>query len=67
MTQKLQAAYAQIRVGNPLDEATLMGPLIDRGSVDAMQNALDTDPGGRRRNSLRRRGDCAGATCSRRW
>ncbi|MGD0303061.1 MAG: aldehyde dehydrogenase family protein [Bryobacteraceae bacterium] len=40
MTQKLKAAYAQIRVGNPLDEATLMGPLIDVGSVEAMRNAL---------------------------
>jgi aldehyde dehydrogenase (NAD+) len=41
MTQKLKAAYAQIRIGNPLDEATLMGPLIDRGSVEAMQKGLD--------------------------
>jgi aldehyde dehydrogenase (NAD+) len=41
MTQKLKAAYAQIRVGNPLDENTLMGPLIDRGSVEGMQNALE--------------------------
>jgi aldehyde dehydrogenase (NAD+) len=41
MTQKLKAAYAQIRVGNPLDEATLMGPLIDRGSVEAMQQGLE--------------------------
>jgi len=40
MTQKLKAAYAQIRVGNPLDEATLMGPLIDAGSVETMQKAL---------------------------
>ncbi|HEV8040080.1 MAG TPA: aldehyde dehydrogenase family protein [Bryobacteraceae bacterium] len=40
MTQKLKAAYAQIRVGNPLDEATLMGPLIDLGSVEGMRNAL---------------------------
>jgi aldehyde dehydrogenase (NAD+) len=40
MTQKLKAAYAQIRVGNPIDEATLMGPLIDRSSVEAMQKAL---------------------------
>ena len=33
-----QAAYAQIRVGDPLDEDTLMGPLIDRGAVEAMQS-----------------------------
>jgi aldehyde dehydrogenase (NAD+) len=40
MTEKLKAAYAQIRVGNPLDEATLMGPLIDVSSVEAMRHAL---------------------------
>jgi aldehyde dehydrogenase (NAD+) len=40
MTQKLKAAYSQIRVGNPMDESTLMGPLIDAGSVEAMRNAL---------------------------
>jgi aldehyde dehydrogenase (NAD+) len=40
MTTKLKSAYAQIRVGNPLDEATLMGPLIDAASVEAMRNAL---------------------------
>src|SRR5579864_5842994 len=33
MTRKLQSAYAQIKVGNPLDESTLMGPLIDRSAV----------------------------------
>jgi len=41
MTTKLESAYAQIRVGNPLDEATLMGPLIDTGSVETMRNALE--------------------------
>jgi len=40
MTEKLKSAYAQIRVGDPLEETTLMGPLIDRQAVDAMQAAL---------------------------
>ena len=40
MTDKLKAAYAQVRIGDPLDESTLMGPLIDRHSVDAMAEAL---------------------------
>ncbi|HYL78038.1 MAG TPA: aldehyde dehydrogenase family protein [Bryobacteraceae bacterium] len=40
MTRKLQTAYAQIPVGNPLDDATLIGPLIDRQAVEAMQKAL---------------------------
>jgi aldehyde dehydrogenase (NAD+) len=37
---KLKAAYAQIHVGNPLEDSTLMGPLIDRAAVDTMQAAL---------------------------
>ena len=41
MTQKLKAAYAQIPIGNPLDESTLMGPLIDRAAVEAMRAALE--------------------------
>ena len=41
MTEKLKAAYAQIPIGNPLDETTLMGPLIDRSAVDAMRAALE--------------------------
>ncbi len=41
MTEKLKAAYAQIPIGNPLDESTLMGPLIDRAAVETMHGALD--------------------------
>lgn len=37
---KLQAAYATIPVGDPLDEANLVGPLIDKMSFDAMQKSL---------------------------
>lgn len=40
MTRKLQSAYAHIRIGDPLDEKTLMGPLIDRQAVEAMRHAL---------------------------
>jgi aldehyde dehydrogenase (NAD+) len=40
MIPKLQSAYAHIRVGNPLDEPTHMGPLVDEGSVVTMRNAL---------------------------
>jgi aldehyde dehydrogenase (NAD+) len=38
---RLKYAYQQIRVGNPLEEKTLMGPLIDRAAVDAMRSALE--------------------------
>jgi aldehyde dehydrogenase (NAD+) len=41
MTEKLKTAYAQIAIGNPLDESTLMGPLIDRQAVETMRGALD--------------------------
>jgi aldehyde dehydrogenase (NAD+) len=37
---KLKAAYASVSVGNPLDEANLVGPLIDQGAFDDMQAAL---------------------------
>jgi aldehyde dehydrogenase (NAD+) len=41
MTRKLQSAYSHIRIGDPLDEKTLMGPLIDRQAVEAMRAALE--------------------------
>src|ERR1700733_11785659 len=41
MTQKLQSVYAHIRIGDPMDEKTLMGPLIDRQAVETMQAALE--------------------------
>jgi aldehyde dehydrogenase (NAD+) len=40
MTRKLQGAYSHIRIGNPMEDKTLMGPLIDRQAVDAMRAAL---------------------------
>jgi len=40
MTRGLQSAYGRIRIGDPLDENTLMGPLIDRPAVENMQSAL---------------------------
>ncbi len=40
ITEKLVAAYKQVRVGDPLDPATLMGPLIDSNAVDNMQRGL---------------------------
>ncbi len=40
MTRKLQAAYSHIRTGNPMEDKTLMGPLIDRQAVETMRAAL---------------------------
>ena len=41
MTEKLKAAYAQVRPGDPLEETTLMGPLIDRDAVQSMLRAIE--------------------------
>ncbi|MDB6122412.1 MAG: gabD [Pedosphaera sp.] len=40
LTERLIAAYKQVRIGNPLDSGTLMGPLINTKSVEAMQTAI---------------------------
>ena len=40
LTERLIRAYEQVRIGDPLDEKTLMGPLIDRKAVKTMQEAL---------------------------
>lgn len=40
LVAKLIKAYATLPVGSPLDPATLVGPLVDQASLDAMQAAL---------------------------
>lgn len=40
LAEALISAYRQIRIGNPLDDGILMGPLVDQQAVAAMQNAL---------------------------
>ncbi len=42
LTERLVRAYKQVKIGNPLEEGTLMGPLIDQASVEVMQKALAT-------------------------
>ncbi len=39
--QKLVAAYKQLRIGNPLDEANHVGPLIDKGAVEMYLAAIE--------------------------
>ncbi|MEO8067999.1 MAG: aldehyde dehydrogenase family protein [Flavobacteriales bacterium] len=41
MKQKLVKAYAQLRIGDPLDEKNHVGPLIDRDAVALYTKALD--------------------------
>ena len=38
---RLTAAYRQVRIGDPLEPSTLMGPLIDRAAVDVFSRAVD--------------------------
>ena len=41
ITERLLAAYGQIRIGDPRDPGTLLGPLIDREAVDNMMRGLE--------------------------
>jgi aldehyde dehydrogenase (NAD+) len=40
IVSRLEKSYSQIRIGDPLDSSTLMGPLIDEGAADDMLAAL---------------------------
>ncbi|MEV6061824.1 aldehyde dehydrogenase family protein [Nocardia asteroides] len=40
LVERLAAAYGQLRVGNPLDDGVLVGPLIDERAYTSMQKAL---------------------------
>ncbi len=41
LTEKLVTAYKSIRIGDPLEEETHMGPLIDDGAVQEMMDAIE--------------------------
>ncbi|MDQ6764751.1 MAG: aldehyde dehydrogenase family protein [Verrucomicrobiota bacterium] len=41
LREQLLSAYKSVRIGNPLDRSTLMGPLIDAGSVDNVQQSIE--------------------------
>ena len=38
---RLTSAYQSVKVGNPLDPKTLIGPLVDKGAFDGMRTALE--------------------------
>jgi aldehyde dehydrogenase (NAD+) len=40
LVPRLKKIYAGLPVGNPLEKSTLVGPLVDAASFDAMQSAL---------------------------
>ena len=41
LKERLVAAYGQVRIGDPLDPDTLMGPLIDESAIDRVESAVD--------------------------
>jgi aldehyde dehydrogenase (NAD+) len=42
LVQRLVKAYEGVRVGNPLDDDTLMGPLLNQQAVDALMAARES-------------------------
>ena len=42
LTEALVSAYRQIKIGNPLEDGVLMGPLVDKKAVDVMLKAIET-------------------------
>ncbi len=40
LVTRLFAAYESLRIGHPLEEGTLVGPLIDEAAFDALQRAI---------------------------
>ena len=45
LVSSLKMAYASIRIGDPMRDNTLVGPLIDKASYDLMQGALSVVEG----------------------
>jgi len=45
LVPRLKKAYEGIRIGDPLKAGTLVGPLIDKASFDAMERALEAARG----------------------
>jgi aldehyde dehydrogenase (NAD+) len=41
LVQRLEHAYDSVKIGPPLEEGTLLGPLIDAHAYEAMQEALE--------------------------
>ncbi len=44
LVSKLVSAYEQVRIGDPLDSKTLMGPVVDGDAVGTMMKALEVLP-----------------------
>jgi aldehyde dehydrogenase (NAD+) len=40
LEKRLKHAYQQVRIGDPLEEGTLMGPMIDRNAIEGFKAAV---------------------------
>jgi aldehyde dehydrogenase (NAD+) len=69
--EKLLAAYKSLQIGNPLDRKTVMGPMIDKAAVDAVQQSIqrlkdeggEVLYGGERLEGEKFQGDCYMKPC----
>ena len=69
--EKLLAAYESLQIGNPLDRKTVMGPMIDKAAVDAVQQSIqrlkdeggEVLYGGERLEGRKFQGDCYMKPC----
>jgi aldehyde dehydrogenase (NAD+) len=41
LSERIVSAYKQVKIGDPIEEGTLMGPLITEGAVEDMMAALE--------------------------
>lgn len=41
LIERLVSAYGRLPIGNPLEDGTLVGPLIHRGACEAMEKAIE--------------------------
>ena len=41
LTEKIKNAYKQVKIGNPMEEGILMGPLVTKAAVEDMMAALE--------------------------
>ena len=67
MTEALIGAYQQVKIGDPLDEGTLMGPLINGARWTNMMDGRWTHPRTGRRRCFTAAAHCTDALWSRRW
>ena len=56
LEQRLAKAYAQVKIGNPLESGTLMGPLIDPARSHQLQPGDREGAQSRRHSGVRRQG-----------